>query len=342
MRKITSTHTVTRSAARFGVPDPKEVCDLVAQSIPLSVLQNATSILDLGQGCCGMSRAIVKRLQEEVYLDHFDAMFKVHGVDNDLALVEKAKRLGFIHSVCSDIEDYNPNMKFDVIIGNPPYQNSDKKKKTGSSAGANGLPLWVKFLKKSSSLLKEGGYMSLLVPATVVAPGSRGSSASKSLSLVSVNFDMEKFFNVGTQIALVTWVNGTNLAPVIVNGLEYPTSFPIANVQTSEEISRLQVIWSGQSDWKYMDNRRHHLVLDKSEYLVVRRMFNGEKFVYNRGLDMTKFDRESVLGIKATPEEQNLWSNFLDSENGQFLRRVTKFSGNLTARYLQQINPLAT
>ena len=49
------------------------------------------------------------------------------------------------------------NMKFDVLIGNDPYQKKVGPKKTE--------PLWNKFFHKRISLLKEGGYLCLIHPS---------------------------------------------------------------------------------------------------------------------------------------------------------------------------------
>jgi hypothetical protein len=59
--------------------------------------------------------------------------------------------------VTLDIYRENINMKFDVLIGNDPYQEKVGPKKTE--------PLWNKFFHKRVSLLKEGGYLSLIHPS---------------------------------------------------------------------------------------------------------------------------------------------------------------------------------
>lgn len=49
------------------------------------------------------------------------------------------------------------NMKFDVVIGNPPYQKKVGPKKTEA--------IWPKFVEKSFEICKEGGYVSLIHPS---------------------------------------------------------------------------------------------------------------------------------------------------------------------------------
>jgi hypothetical protein len=138
-------HNVDRSAARFGVADGPELCKLVADSIPENVLRGAKRILDVGSGCCGISRAIVKRMVNELYIDEYDAIFRMYGVDTDLALVNRARHLGFVNTVCVDFLEWEPGMRFDVIVGNPPY---------GKNAS-----LAVKFLNKAVELTDHISYV---------------------------------------------------------------------------------------------------------------------------------------------------------------------------------------
>lgn len=340
MAKIQAKHNIDRNVARFGVADPPDLCKLVADSIPANVLKKANRILDVGQGCCGISKAMVRRLQKEIYLDEFDAIFKVHGVDNDLALVNRARHLGFVHTVHADFLQWSPGVKFDVIVGNPPYQNPDKIKKTANGRSANGTPLWVKFIQKSAESLSEGGFLSLLVPAAVATPSGRGMKAAKGLRPVAITFGMERFFNVGTEIALVTWEKTQSRRSLQVNGMSYPEGLPIANVSSQEELDRLCEIWSGNSPWKYMDNRGHGKREGLDKILVIRRMYSGKTFAYNMGLDLSKFDRESVIGLEnVTDEEAEQWATFFLSEDGKFLRKVINYAGNISAKFLQPVNP---
>lgn len=57
------------------------------------------------------------------------------------------------------IEEFD-DMKFDVVLGNPPYQDNKDKK----SSGTNNL--WPLFVEKSVDLLKDQGHLAFITPAT--------------------------------------------------------------------------------------------------------------------------------------------------------------------------------
>jgi site-specific DNA-methyltransferase (adenine-specific) len=54
-------------------------------------------------------------------------------------------------------------MKFDCVIGNPPYQHNSKSK---------GNKLWPKFIVKSMELVMENGYLAMVTPDSWMAGGS--------------------------------------------------------------------------------------------------------------------------------------------------------------------------
>ena len=58
------------------------------------------------------------------------------------------------------IKELETTMKFDVIVGNPPYQDNKEKK----SSGTNNL--WPLFIEKSIDLLNENGHLAFITPAT--------------------------------------------------------------------------------------------------------------------------------------------------------------------------------
>jgi hypothetical protein len=68
-----------------------------------------------------------------------------------------------VNYILADFLTWNPNMEFDVIVGNPPYQG-------GSFGKAVYKSLWPLFWKKSLELAKDDGYVSLITPLTWCSP----------------------------------------------------------------------------------------------------------------------------------------------------------------------------
>jgi len=84
-------------------------------------------------------------------------------------------RLG-VNYVHTDFLTWEPNMKFDVVIGNPPYQRSREVRNVGT-------PLWPDFIEKGIDLVKDKGLVSLVVPFTWMQKNAR----SKAWKLIKQN-----------------------------------------------------------------------------------------------------------------------------------------------------------
>jgi hypothetical protein len=83
--------------------------------------------------------------------------------------------------------------KFDIILGNPPYQDPENKR----------LPLWQTFLKKSFSLLNDGGYINYVHPSAWRKPRHELLELFKSNNLLYLNINSQKegvsVFGAGTR-----------------------------------------------------------------------------------------------------------------------------------------------
>lgn len=69
------------------------------------------------------------------------------------------------------------DLRFDYIIGNPPYNCDGVKKvptKNNASKKEDGNTIWTGFIKQNISLLKDGGKMNVLIPSIWMKPDKAG------------------------------------------------------------------------------------------------------------------------------------------------------------------------
>lgn len=87
-------------------------------------------------------------------------------------------------------------MKFDVIIGNPPYQRGKDSN------------FYVKFIDLAADLLKHKGILSLVIPNRFILPHHPAAVSLKNFRLLEVYVDQNEFFpNVGTKVGRLRAVN---------------------------------------------------------------------------------------------------------------------------------------
>ena len=177
----------------------------ILDQLPSEVWSSSTTtFLDPAMGGGQFVRAIENRLRKAGHLD-VDISSRVHGYESNRMrinfAVNKYKLVGTYTN--KDFLEEEFDMKFDVIVGNPPYQESKDhgKKVTGNGA------LWVKFTLKAIELCKDKGHVAFIIPDSWTAPtydlmGSRKSIFNhyfKKYNLTHINFDIKKHFpGVGT------------------------------------------------------------------------------------------------------------------------------------------------
>jgi len=115
-----------------------------------------------------------------------DADRRIHIIENMIYLVEvnpaNVSALRAIFGPSANIigENYiqwNTDLRFDYIIGNPPYNCNGVKKvptKNNTNKKDDGNTIWTEFIKKNLTLLNVGGKMNILVPSIWMKPDKAG------------------------------------------------------------------------------------------------------------------------------------------------------------------------
>ena len=169
---------------KYGdVPTPYFLIKEMLNLIPSEILKKKDSTwLDPGCGEGNFGKQIYEQLMYNLtYIIDINER-KKHIMKQNLYLLEKNEyykekleenisKEGNI--IMTDYLTWEPPIKFDVIIGNPPY-NSEGMKKTPTNKvlkkGNDGETLWIKFVKKSVDNLKEGGYLCFIIPSIWLKP----------------------------------------------------------------------------------------------------------------------------------------------------------------------------
>jgi hypothetical protein len=236
MDKVTPTSLINRLKAQ-----PKEVIETLLRAVPLEVLVNPqTRVADLAFGG-GDYLAAVLKLRLEAGVDREVAVATLYGFESSIMHLNYARRKMDLRGVnltilkpC-DLEDLD--MKFDVIIGNPPYQDSSNKLKA--------VKLWPRFITTSLDLLSEGGYLSFVTPSSWMTSrtgnGKRIRQAlTEHFNLQTVDESVDTYFNVGVDICGWSGKKEPYSGLTAVNGRPYD----LRNVYETDSEAKLYEIFS--------------------------------------------------------------------------------------------------
>lgn len=174
---ITPTATVTETVTE-PAPTPVQelkVTDLVLTSPHYTLYENARVAID------NMKPLPLDILRDQLKhvtvtedskvlvlnsMEHAFALSQCYGVPHENITIQTANPAFARIAVKAKFKVYNatnlldcPDMKFDIVIGNPPYQEDN-----GKSVG--GKSIWHKFVSLAFDSCKDGGYVSLVHPGS--------------------------------------------------------------------------------------------------------------------------------------------------------------------------------
>jgi hypothetical protein len=180
---------------------PEEVVKGLLSYIPFSTLVDpSVKVADLAMGG-GDYLASVLKLRMEAGVPREQAVRTLYGFESNIMYLNRARWSMNLHDAnlailkASDLS--NLRMEFDVIIGNPPYQDSSTK--------CYSKKLWMEFTFKSYELLRGGGYLALVTPQSFIGvtrvPATFRKVFTTESSLLKVNHDHgERFPGIGVDI----------------------------------------------------------------------------------------------------------------------------------------------
>lgn len=168
-----------------------DISDLVAEmldQLPESVWTSTdTTFLDPCMGGGQFVAEIERRLRDHGHNDENIAS-RVHGFENNLMRVNYAiNKHNLVGNYQANINflEADVQKKFDVIVGNPPYQDGNKQ------GGQN--KIYNQFAKKSLDLMTDNSNLILVTPTSVLKKSKRFSVIGQP-GLKTVSFSADKSF----------------------------------------------------------------------------------------------------------------------------------------------------
>lgn len=235
MNKMESYTRWKQNPSKGEVFTPKSLVNEMLDKIPVEVWENPKSTFcDLSMGKGTFLVEIVNRLVDIYNYSEEDAKSRVFGYEIRVKYVNYLTRRGYKNLYNTDSLEEEINMKFDVVIGNPPYQEV-----TGA---ANAKAIWPKFVEKSFDICKEGGYVSLIHPSGWRDVKGNFSHIKDLLKSKNIKYLNVNDFDTGKEVFGV----GTNFDWYVIENIDNSNNLTeintTDNTNTIRNLSNLNVI----------------------------------------------------------------------------------------------------
>jgi Eco57I restriction-modification methylase len=334
---------------------------------------DSTTFFDPAIGGGQFVRAIEQRLRDH---GHSDANIckRVFGLEaSDLHIryaVNKHKLVGqYVKKPYEKFFGLDNTMKFDVVVGNPPYQgNNDKGTKQPKSHN-----LWSKFAEQGISLVKDDGYVAFVTPDSWMSPNSQVLKTFKDNSLTWVSTDVSKYFTVGSSFTAWVLQKNQSTKTVTIDGLtvnlntlnylprDFSKTYPIHDKVVNSNNPKLEVL----CDTTCHSDHKHGKLSDTKDAVfkyktwhtnaqtrfskIKSKDFNNNKIVWTLSGYFKPFYDDGKIGttevcqyilVKDQAEAENVLS-YLNSKLYNFLIITGKWSGFLNGKLICSLPKLA-
>jgi len=273
---------------------------------------------------------------------------RVFGYENNKLRVTYARNkhglIGRYEAV--NISEEPINMKFDVIVGNPPFTNNHNSKR---------WTLWSKFVEHSvDKLSHDGSIIAMITPSSWLSPGKMFDQFMG--YGLRVNLDASKHFNVGSTFShwQLTKQQQSGDFEVVYEGNNYQiprTSKWLPCLITAESLSiNRKMFFSGLNRFKFKRTTEYHTskktrFSSKGQYRVFHTLAQELKtdhlaphyemskaMITLSGYTQVMVDKnigcsQAVAWLQIRDDQQDVARFVLNSKLYQYLLNINKWSG---------------
>ena len=206
-----------KNAGKVNTPLPL-VREMISK-LPEEAFQVGKKVLD--PACKnGIFLKVIHMIRQQLGQSEEEIQNDLYGFEPDPVLVSLAKHItGLKNIYIKDFIKEEINMKFDIIVGNPPYQlESNENAKSYSF-------LWAKFLQMSLEIvLKDNGFLLFVTPISWMSPGKQLIRNKvvfdyfRDYESLYINLDAGKYFAVGSSFSyylIKKSINNENLTEIV-------------------------------------------------------------------------------------------------------------------------------
>jgi hypothetical protein len=179
----------------LGIADSAELWSKLTNCIPDSVLLTP-DVRILSPACGhGTELDILAARMLNLGIDEKAVKASMYVIDKYSVFTNPMKNKGYTNVFTEDFLKWDPGMKFDVIVGNPPYRQGEQHAKK----------IWPDFTSKSLSLLNDNGYIAWVIPTGWLDSNNAQmkkvrTSLTSDYNLISIDRTADQYFDVGTEI----------------------------------------------------------------------------------------------------------------------------------------------
>jgi hypothetical protein len=204
--------------------------------------------------------------------------------------------------------------KFDVIVGNPPYQDP---------TAINSKKIWPKFLMKAGELLAPEGFAAMVTPQAWLEPGKMFDTFTKKFALLWLDTTAKKHFGkVGSTFCAFILQNTTPKQFATVDGQQLDLSIGlIPKIIDKETISILNKVLKTDKkfvlEWKHnFDSRNKFYGSNKDQKTVKTKDRKYPIFHTNKQVLYSSEKHPYQTLPKVLVTSSGYWKPFFDEEMG--------------------------